>query len=112
MIIYGDKKQPNCPQPLNIAIARALLKNSPILLLDEATSALDTKSEKIVQKALDNLIKDRTTIVVAHRISSIINANKIYVVSDGQILEQGTHEDLLKLGKISSKLWYHQLSKA
>ena len=99
-------------QRQRIAIARALLKNSPILLLDEATSALDTKSEKIVQKALDNLIKDRTTIVVAHRISSIINANKIYVVSDGQILEQGTHEDLLKLGKIYSKLWYHQLSKA
>ncbi len=84
-------------QQQRIAIARAMIKNAPIVVLDEATSALDNKSEKIVQKALDNLMKDRTVFVIAHRLSTIFNADKIIVVDDGKIVEQGTHEELLKI---------------
>ncbi len=82
-----------------LAIARALLRNPPILILDEATSALDTESERLVQHAIDNLMKDRTVLVVAHRLSTIRNANKILVLDKGVISEQGTHEELLALGK-------------
>ena len=78
-----------------ISIARAILKNAPILILDEATSALDTESEREVQKALENLMKDRTTFVIAHRLSTIKNASRIIVIKDGVIVEQGTHETLI-----------------
>ncbi len=81
-----------------ISIARAILKNAPILILDEATSALDTESEREVQKALENLMKDRTTFVIAHRLSTIKNADRIIVVKDGKIVEEGTHASLLELG--------------
>lgn len=83
-------------QKQRISIARALLKNAPILLLDEATSALDTESEKYIQKSLDELMVGRTTFVVAHRLSTIINADKIVVMKDGQICEIGRHEELLE----------------
>ena len=82
-------------QRQRISIARALLKNAPILILDEATSALDTESEREVQKALENLMKDRTTLVIAHRLSTIKNADRIIVVKDGLIVEQGTHDSLI-----------------
>ena len=82
-------------QRQRISIARAILKNPPILILDEATSALDTESEKLVQEALENLMKDRTTLVVAHRLSTIRNADLICVLHGGQIVEQGTHDELL-----------------
>ena len=82
-------------QRQRISIARAILKNPPILILDEATSALDTESEKLVQEALENLMKDRTTLVVAHRLSTIRNADVICVLHEGEIVEQGTHEELL-----------------
>lgn len=82
-------------QRQRISIARAILKNPPILILDEATSALDTESEKLVQEALENLMKDRTTLVVAHRLSTIHNADLICVLHEGQIVEQGTHTELL-----------------
>jgi len=80
-----------------LSIARALLKNAPILILDEATSALDTESEREVQKALENLMKDRTTLVIAHRLSTIKNADRIIVIKDGEIVEKGTHDELLSL---------------
>ncbi len=80
-----------------LSIARALLKNAPILVLDEATSALDTESEREVQKALENLMKNRTTFVIAHRLSTIKNADRIIVVKAGTIVEEGTHEKLLAL---------------
>ncbi|WP_434777620.1 lipid A export permease/ATP-binding protein MsbA [Neisseria sp. Ec49-e6-T10] len=84
-------------QRQRLAIARALLKNAPILILDEATSALDTQSERLVQAALDNLMQNRTTLVVAHRLSTIENADMIVVMHQGQIIEQGTHQELLAL---------------
>ncbi|MBR5303519.1 MAG: ATP-binding cassette domain-containing protein [Candidatus Gastranaerophilales bacterium] len=84
-------------QQQRIAIARAMIKNAPIVVLDEATSALDNKSEKVVQKALDNLMQDRTVFVIAHRLSTIFNADKIIVVDNGQIVEMGTHEELINI---------------
>jgi len=83
-------------QKQRIAIARAVLKDAPILLLDEATSSLDSESEKLVQKALDNLMKNRTSIVVAHRLSTILNANKIIVIHNGKVVGIGKHKELLK----------------
>jgi subfamily B ATP-binding cassette protein MsbA len=82
-------------QQQRISIARALLKNAPILILDEATSALDTESEREVQKALENLMKDRTTFVIAHRLSTIRNADRIIVIQDGRIVEEGPHQTLI-----------------
>ena len=82
-------------QRQRIAIARAMLRNAPILLLDEATSALDNQSERLVQNALERLQEGRTTIVVAHRLSTIINADMIYVLKDGEVIEQGKHQKLL-----------------
>ncbi len=79
-----------------LSIARAILKNAPILVLDEATSSLDTESEREVQKALENLMKNRTTLVIAHRLSTIKNADRIIVIKDGMIVEEGTHDDLLQ----------------
>ncbi|KAF5471984.1 hypothetical protein F2P56_008740 [Juglans regia] len=83
-------------QRQRVAIARAILKNPEILLLDEATSALDVESERVVQQALDRLMKNRTTIVVAHRLSTIKNADQISVLHDGKIIEQGTHSSLIE----------------
>ena len=85
-------------QRQRISIARAILKNPPILILDEATSALDTESEHLVQEALDNLMRNRTTLVIAHRLSTIKNANLICVVQDGKIIERGTHAQLMEQG--------------
>ena len=82
-------------QRQRVSIARAILKNPPILILDEATSALDTESERLVQDALERLMKTRTTVAIAHRLSTIRNADEIYVLHEGQIVEQGKHEELL-----------------
>ena len=98
-------------QRQRISIARAILKNPPILILDEATSALDTESEKLVQEALENLMKDRTTIVVAHRLSTIRHADMILVMKDGKIVERGTHEELLAKDGIYSRLYAIQFQQ-
>ena len=97
-------------QRQRMAIARAMLKNPQILILDEATSALDTESEKIVQAALDELMKGRTSFVIAHRLSTIFGADQIFVIDKGQICEHGTHQELLKLGGVYSHLYNIQFS--
>ena len=89
ILLSGGQKQ-------RIAIARAFLKNAPILILDEATSALDNKSEAVVQKAIENLMRDKTVFVIAHRLSTIRHASKIVVINHGEIVESGTHDELLK----------------
>jgi subfamily B ATP-binding cassette protein MsbA len=92
-------------QRQRIAIARALLKNAPILILDEATSQLDTESESLVQQALSNLMRGRTTLVVAHRLSTVARAARIYVVEKGRICEQGSHDELLRNGGVYRRLY-------
>ncbi|MBO7299444.1 MAG: ATP-binding cassette domain-containing protein [Kiritimatiellae bacterium] len=97
-------------QKQRVAIARAFLKNAPIVILDEATSALDNKSEEIVQQAIYNLMEDRTVFVIAHRLSTVKNADNIVVIDHGQIREQGTHEELLKKeDSVYAKLYKTQL---
>ena len=91
-------------QRQRLSIARAILKDAPVLLLDEATSALDTESERRVQAALERLSEDRTTLVIAHRLSTVRDADWIYVMQDGQVREEGRHEDLLARGGLYAKL--------
>jgi subfamily B ATP-binding cassette protein MsbA len=97
-------------QRQRLAIARAILVNAPVLILDEATSALDAESERLVQRAIANLIKDRTTIVIAHRLSTIRRANTIVVMESGRIIEMGTHSELLARGGQYRKLYELQFA--
>ena len=96
-------------QKQRISIARAILKNPPILILDEATSALDTESERLVQAAIDNLLKDRTVLVIAHRLSTIKNATKIVVLNQGEIEAIGTHEELMRKSNVYKNLYENQI---
>ena len=91
-----------------IAIARALLKNPAILILDEATSQLDSQSERLVQEALDSLMKGRTVFVIAHRLSTVRNASRIVVISGGKIVEQGSHSELLNMDGLYKRLYQMQ----
>jgi len=95
-------------QRQRIAIARAILKDAPILVLDEATSALDSESEKLIQASLDVLMKGRTSIVIAHRLSTIAKLDRIVVLQDGEVVEDGTHAELLKQNGTYATLWKHQ----
>jgi subfamily B ATP-binding cassette protein MsbA len=99
--LSGGEKQ-------RICIARALLKDAPILILDEATSALDSEAEIVVQKALENLMKGRTTFVIAHRLSTVIHADRILVLGGGQVVEEGTHAELLARGGAYHRLYQMQ----
>ena len=103
VLLSGGQKQ-------RIAIARAFIKNAPIVILDEATSALDNKSEAVVQQAIDNLMKDRTVLIIAHRLSTVRNADRIVVVNYGEIVEEGTHEELIaKEDGVYSSLYRSQI---
>ncbi|MFD2879854.1 ABC transporter ATP-binding protein [Paenibacillus rhizoplanae] len=97
-------------QKQRISIARAILRNAPILILDEATSALDTKTEQEIQQALDEISKDRTTLVIAHRLSTVRHADQIVVLEGTEIAERGTHEELLHSGGIYARLYAAQAS--
>ena len=92
--------------------ARAFIKNAPVVILDEATSALDNKAEAVVQKAIDNLMQDRTVFVIAHRLSTVQNADTIVVINDGEIVEQGTHEQLLQIEDGAYKALYNAQFKS
>ena len=98
-------------QKQRISIARAILKNSSIILLDEATSALDSESEAKIKYAVDNLIKNRTTIIIAHRLSTIKNANKILVLSEGSLIAEGTHEELIQKSELYQKLYNQEIAE-
>jgi ATP-binding cassette subfamily B protein len=102
--LSGGEKQ-------RIAIARVILKNPRILILDEATSALDTHSERLIQAALEPLMQARTTLAIAHRLSTILAADVILVVNQGQIVEQGTHQELLEQGGLYARLYNEQFSE-
>ncbi len=102
--LSGGEKQ-------RIAIARVILKDPPILILDEATSALDTHSERLIQAALEPLMRDRTTLAIAHRLSTILAADLILVVDKGEIVERGTHDELLELNGLYARLYNEQFSK-
>jgi subfamily B ATP-binding cassette protein MsbA len=96
-------------QKQRLAIARALLKNPRILILDEATSALDAESEELVTEALNNLMKNRTTFVIAHRLATVVRADQIIVMDNGEVAESGTHEQLLRKGGLYKDLYEKQL---
>ena len=99
-------------QRQRIAIARAILRDAPILLLDEATSALDAESEKHVQAALEGLMKNRTTLVIAHRLATVRNADRIIVLEDGMVVAEGHHDALMKKGGLYARLAKLQFSDA
>ena len=102
--LSGGEKQ-------RVAIARTLLKNPPILVLDEATSALDSRTEQAIQDTLDRVSRNRTTVVIAHRLSTVIGADQIVVLDNGRVAERGTHDKLLESNGLYAELWYRQAAE-
>jgi ATP-binding cassette subfamily B protein len=102
--LSGGEKQ-------RVAIARTLLKNPPILVLDEATSALDSRTEQAIQETLDEVAESRTTIMIAHRLSTVVNADQIVVLNEGRVIERGTHDELLERAGVYADLWYRQAAE-
>ncbi len=102
--LSGGEKQ-------RLSIARAMLKKSKIILLDEATSSLDAETEEKIQNAVNHLTKGRTTLVIAHRLSTVINSNKIYVIEKGKVVGEGKHNELLTKSEIYKNFYQKQLSK-
>ena len=102
--ISGGEKQ-------RLSIARAMLKESKIILLDEATSSLDTETEEKIQNAINHLTKGKTTLVIAHRLSTVINSNKIYVIEKGEVVAEGTHKELIKSSELYNNFYNKQLNK-
>jgi len=102
--LSGGEKQ-------RLSIARAILKKSPIILLDEATSSLDAETESKIQKAINFLTKGRTTIVIAHRLSTILNSDKIFVIDQGEVIDEGTHETLIKSSEVYKNFYDKQIRK-
>jgi ATP-binding cassette, subfamily B, heavy metal transporter len=99
--LSGGEKQ-------RVAIARTILKNPRILILDEATSALDTRTEKEIQNALERISRNRTTLIIAHRLSTVVDADEIIVLDQGMVAERGTHQVLLARGGLYANMWRHQ----
>ena len=95
-----------------LTIARAVLQNAPMLILDEATSSVDTRTELLIQRAMDELTKDRTSFVIAHRLSTIKNADLILVMRDGDVIESGTHEQLMEQNGFYAELYNSQFAQA
>jgi ATP-binding cassette subfamily B protein len=107
--IIGERGQKlSGGQQQRLAIARAILKNPPVLILDEATSAVDNETEAAIQRSLEKITQNRTTIAIAHRLSTVRNADCIYVMDKGKLVEQGTHEQLLEQQAIYAMLWQVQ----
>jgi ATP-binding cassette subfamily B protein len=102
--LSGGEKQ-------RVAIARTLLKDPPILLLDEATSALDSRTEEAIQDTLDRVARNHTTIMIAHRLSTVVNADQIVVLDDGRVAERGTHDELLERDGLYADLWQRQAAE-
>ena len=102
--LSGGEKQ-------RVSIARTLLKNPPILVLDEATSALDSRTEQAIQETLERIAESRTTILIAHRLSTVVNADQIAVLDEGRVVERGTHDELLERGGLYADLWARQAAE-
>jgi ATP-binding cassette subfamily B protein len=110
--VLNDKANLSAGQKQLVTIARAMIQNSPLLILDEATSSVDTRTERLVQDAMDKLTLGRTSFVIAHRLSTIKNADKILVMKDGDIVESGDHKELLERGGFYAELYYSQFEEA
>ena len=108
----NDRANLSAGQKQLVTIARAMIENAPLLILDEATSSVDTRTEALVQEAMDRLTENRTSFVIAHRLSTIVNADRILVINNGDIVEQGTHQELLAQGGFYASLYASQYDKA